>query len=267
MSYLDLFPIPRFSALYGGDPIPLAKLYFYAAGSDTVLQDTYVDALAGSANANPVVADANGLFGPIYMQALPYKVKLKSSDGTIEYWSQDKVAGQTFAAFLSTVFRVSDGTDPTKKLAFDVSNITTATTRTRIIQNADGVESLGDTASVHLQTAAECIDQSFWIAPYACIITAVKFVASVAETTASPAKVMVTNDTSTNAPGGGADVLTNNTNTGFDLRATANTVQSGTLSANTTMAAGDRLSLDFAATGTITETAGLTVIVTVRRTA
>lgn len=62
-------------------------------------------------------------------------------------------------------------------------------------------------------------------------------------------KVQVTKDTSTNAPGGGTVLLTNNTNAGFDLAATANTVQTGTLSAtpaDLVLAAGDRLAVKFA---------------------
>lgn len=62
--------------------------------------------------------------------------------------------------------------------------------------------------------------------------------------------VQITKDTGTQAPGAGVDLLTNNTNTGFDLNATANTVQTATLSAtpaNLLLAAGDRLSVDFSA--------------------
>lgn len=61
--------------------------------------------------------------------------------------------------------------------------------------------------------------------------------------------VQITKDTGTQAPGGGTDLLTNNTNTGFDLNATANTVQVGTLTstvASLNLAVGDRLGVDFA---------------------
>ncbi|CAN7374772.1 hypothetical protein LJR220_003339 [Bradyrhizobium sp. LjRoot220] len=61
--------------------------------------------------------------------------------------------------------------------------------------------------------------------------------------------VQLVKDTGTAAPGAGTDLLTNNTNTGFNLNATANTVQVGTLVAASTrtLAAGDRLSVDFSA--------------------
>lgn len=61
--------------------------------------------------------------------------------------------------------------------------------------------------------------------------------------------IQVVKDTGTAAPGTGTDLLTNNTNGGFDLNATANTVQVGTFTAtdaSLTLAAGDRLSYDFA---------------------
>lgn len=60
--------------------------------------------------------------------------------------------------------------------------------------------------------------------------------------------------------------LTNNANAGFDLKGTANTVQTGTLTATTAdlqLATGDRLSLDFA--GTLTDLAGLLVTVSLKR--
>lgn len=75
-------------------------------------------------------------------------------------------------------------------------------------------------------------------------------------------KLQVTKDTSTNAPGAGTDLLTNNTNAGFDLAATANTIQNGTLIATIatkTLTAGDRLAVDFA--DAIQSTSGVTVTV------
>jgi len=61
--------------------------------------------------------------------------------------------------------------------------------------------------------------------------------------------IQVTKDTGTNAPGAGTDLLTNNTSTGFDLNATANTVQTGTFVTTAgalNLAVGDRLGVDFA---------------------
>lgn len=74
--------------------------------------------------------------------------------------------------------------------------------------------------------------------------------------------LQVTKDVTTDAPGAGTDLLSNNTNTGFDLNGTANTVQTGTLKTTAglrKMNQGDRLSIDFA--NTIQSTAGLAVAV------
>jgi hypothetical protein len=77
--------------------------------------------------------------------------------------------------------------------------------------------------------------------------------------------MQVTKDDSTDAPGAGNNLLTNNTNAGFDMKGTANTMQTGTLtatSADLRLAAGDRLSVDFA--GTVTTLAGVVVTVVLR---
>lgn len=103
-------------------------------------------------------------------------------------------------------------------------------------------------------------DQAFFVANRSYLVISASEVHSVAAGGASALQVV--KDTSTNAPGTGTDLLTNNTNTGFDLNATANTVQTGTLTATVatkTLAAGDRLSVDYA--NTIQSTAGVVVTV------
>lgn len=119
--------------------------------------------------------------------------------------------------------------------------------------------------SFHGQAAGAMVDQTFFVANRAYQVTAVRFVHAVAETTAVSLAVQVTKDTSTNAPGAGTDLLTNNTNAGFDGKATANTVQTGTLTATTAslqLAAGDRLSVDFSASAT--ELVGVTITVSLK---
>jgi len=106
----------------------------------------------------------------------------------------------------------------------------------------------------------------FFIANDSYQVVAVRFVHATAESTAASLYVQVTKDTSTNAPGAGTDLLTNNSNSGFDAKATANTVQTGTLTSTTAslqLSAGDRLSVDFSAAAT--ELAGVTITVTLKR--
>lgn len=113
---------------------------------------------------------------------------------------------------------------------------------------------------------ADCIDQNIFIADAAYLVTGVQYTHATAGNDAGSVNVQLTKDTSTDAPGAGTDLLTNNSNAGFNCKGTANTVQTGTLvtaEATRTLAAGDRLSLDFA--GTVTALAGVTVTVTLRK--
>ena len=109
---------------------------------------------------------------------------------------------------------------------------------------------------------ASLADQCIFIANRAYTVKSITEVHSVAGNDAGAVNLQVTKDTSTDAPGAGTDLLTNNANAGFDLKGTANTVQTGTLTATAAslaLAAGDRLSLDFA--GTLTTLAGVVVTI------
>ena len=112
---------------------------------------------------------------------------------------------------------------------------------------------------------ADCADQAFFIADRAYTVVAAYEIHDTAGTNGSAVNMQVTKDTSTNAPGAGANLLTDNTNAGFDMKGTANTVQTGTLTATAAdlvLAAGDRLSVDFA--GTLTTLAGVVVTVVLK---
>lgn len=151
-------------------------------------------------------------------------------------------------------------------------NITIATGKTLDSTDSDGVKSGGVIVPQHIEITfamaanASLADQAFFIANRAYQVTAVREIHSAAGTDAGAVNLQVTKDTSTNAPGAGTDLLTNNTNAGFDLKGTANTVQIGTLTATTAslqLAAGDRLSVDFA--GVLTALAGVVVTVSLKR--
>ena len=151
-------------------------------------------------------------------------------------------------------------------------NVTVASSKTLAVTTADKLTVGGLIVpqqlevSFHAQAASAMVDQSFFVANQAYQVTAIRFVHAVAESTAGSLSVQVTKDTSTNAPGAGTDLLTNNTNAGFNCKSTANTVQTGTLSATASdlqLAAGDRLSVDF--TAAATELVGVTITVTLKR--
>lgn len=129
---------------------------------------------------------------------------------------------------------------------------------------ASRIDIAGDPSLIfatYMYTGADAaVDQVFFIATRALRVVAISESHSVAAGGAS--KLQVTKDTSTNAPGAGTDLLTNNTNAGFDLALAANTVQAGTLTgtvASLTLAAGDRLAVDFA--NGIQSTVGVVVTV------
>jgi hypothetical protein len=102
-------------------------------------------------------------------------------------------------------------------------------------------------------------DLFFFLASRPCKVTGIRAVHDTAGTDAGAVTLQVKKHTGTQAPGTGTNLLTNNTNAGFDLKGAANTPQTGTLVAasNLSLAAGDRLGLDF--TGVLTALAGLVV--------
>lgn len=85
-------PVARQWAFKGGVIAPLAKLYFFEAGSATPATTWSASDLASiHENTNPIVADANGLFGPIYLDfGVQYDVVLKDSAG-VTIWSQANI--------------------------------------------------------------------------------------------------------------------------------------------------------------------------------
>lgn len=100
------FPLFNYRALdANGDPISGAKLYFYTAGTTTPLA-TYSDRALSSANANPVVADGDGWFGIIYMQASAYKVRLTDADDNV-IQEEDDIYGLSGALLESRVSQIA----------------------------------------------------------------------------------------------------------------------------------------------------------------
>jgi len=89
-----------------GAPYAAAKAYFYETGTTTP-KTTYSNAGLTSSNANPVVADANGRFGDIYLIAGRYKVVYATSadvaidtldpvDGTSQLITAASAPGTTY---------------------------------------------------------------------------------------------------------------------------------------------------------------------------
>lgn len=81
-----LFSLPKVVAIdSGGVPYAGAKLEFFLTGTATNT-NTYTDSALATPHANPVVADANGVFAPIYLDPdITYKATLTQSDDTLIY--------------------------------------------------------------------------------------------------------------------------------------------------------------------------------------
>lgn len=99
-----------------GDPLAGGKLYSYIAGTSTP-QATYTDQGGGTANANPVVLDANGEADVWLDPELSYKFVLKDSDDATQ-WTVDDVIGVLTPDAVNTA-AIQDDAVTTAKLADD----------------------------------------------------------------------------------------------------------------------------------------------------
>jgi hypothetical protein len=123
----SLLPLPRLWALDAGISLPGALLETYESASSTPLA-TYSDGNLSVLNANPVVADANGLFPAIYLQPKAYKVILKTAAGATVY-SQDPVIPSSLAAVNAVSNGVCNGRITlTSNTPIPSADVTAATT-------------------------------------------------------------------------------------------------------------------------------------------
>ena len=92
MANSDRFYFPLQQAFSNAGAIGVGyKLKFWvASGAYSVLKDSYSESTLTTANANPVVADASGRFGPIFLSG-SYGVQLFDSNDVL-LWAQDPVA-------------------------------------------------------------------------------------------------------------------------------------------------------------------------------
>lgn len=116
---------------------------------------------------------------------------------------------------------------------------------------------------VHSPAAATIgTDTVIFTAPHPCFVLAASEVHATAGNDVGAVSLQLTKDTGTDAPGAGTDLLANNTNVGFDLKGTANTVQNAEFKTTAGILAlnkGDRLAIDYA--GTTTALAGVNVTI------
>ena len=118
----------------------------------------------------------------------------------------------------------------------------------------------------NLNKNGNMVDEAFFIADRDYEIVAVQQYHTVAGNDGSPVSLQLTVDgaTPTDAPGAGDNILSTGSSAGFNLKATAATVQTGTFISvlNNYLLAGDRLSVDYA--GTLTTLSGVVVTVSLK---
>ena len=76
-----LTPLPFRAVDSSGEILPGARMQFYQAGTTTPVT-VYADAGLGVPLTNPVIADAGGLFPPIYLNGGNYRVELMTALGS-----------------------------------------------------------------------------------------------------------------------------------------------------------------------------------------
>ncbi len=91
----NLFYLPKQIPLNSGVVVPGAKATFSKTGTST-LQNTFTDILLATPHANPVVADSDGVFAPIYFDPsfVDYRLKLTDSSDVLIYQVDDVPASQ-----------------------------------------------------------------------------------------------------------------------------------------------------------------------------
>lgn len=86
----QLFVLPKQIPFRNSSPLGLARLYFYAAGT-TTHQAVYTTSALNVAHDQPVEADADGVFPPIYLNtaaAADYRIQQKTSADSL-VWDVD----------------------------------------------------------------------------------------------------------------------------------------------------------------------------------
>jgi hypothetical protein len=114
----SLFRLPKPVAVSGSQTYAGSKLYFYVTGTTTPT-DVYTDADLSITHANPVEADADGVFEPIWLDPeVTYKVTWRDSGGSLIYTvdpASDSLSAATIGRSLypRTAAEISAGVTPT----------------------------------------------------------------------------------------------------------------------------------------------------------
>ena len=102
---LSRFVLPYADVGAGIRPSSGAKLFFYATGTSTP-KNTFADSTGSTANANPVIANANGVFPAIFLDGI-FNVALKDAND-VQIWTADPVSTETTGNVTFSGVTISD---------------------------------------------------------------------------------------------------------------------------------------------------------------
>lgn len=130
-----------------GVPYPGAKLVAYQANTTTP-QDTYTTAALAVANANPVIADADGRFPPIFLgDGLTYDLILKDANDTVIWTAEDVAALSSSAATTTTAGTVELATNAEALVGTDPARVPPVSAAVQMILQGFAYAAAGGTAN------------------------------------------------------------------------------------------------------------------------
>lgn len=111
------FSAPDFDAGSGIQPKDGAKLSFFESGTSTD-KDTFSDSALSTLNANPVIADSNGVFPDIFLEGGSYKVTLTDkNDVQVGFGEADPVEGFSSGSQSSVIFTTKAAMTASKEIS------------------------------------------------------------------------------------------------------------------------------------------------------
>ena len=119
---MSRFIAPFFDVGSGIKPSSGAKLFFFDTNTSTP-KNTYSDEALTTPNTNPVISDASGLFGDIWLEGGHYKVQLEDKN-SVQKWEADPVESFGVASNSSIVFETRAIAISSKKIGLGDSVVT-----------------------------------------------------------------------------------------------------------------------------------------------
>lgn len=137
-----------------GVPYPGAKLICYAANTTTP-QDTYTTAALAVPNDNPVVADGNGRFPPIFLgDGLTYDLILTDANDAVIWTAEDVAAPSSTSATTTTAGVVELATNAEALVGTDASRVPPVSAVVQMILQGYSYAAAGGTANALTGTPA-----------------------------------------------------------------------------------------------------------------